>query len=212
MNAFYLKFIELFKGPYSVSYQEAYLNYHKDTVESPHRPAFEESFPHFYLSLFINRAQHPNLTTNESLSFDTHVPFGITEKQLLKIIPPPLYVNIETPTPTLKAFGYDVLWKGSECRKIFLVSNNRFISGLRIFNNIEQLTNDITNHVFNLTHKWFDETQALYVENKQGQILTYDPDTFYPKLVFAYHQKSEASYYKAIFNFWMQPDIQFPLN
>lgn len=212
MNAFYLKFIELFKGPYSVSYQEAYTNYHKHTVEGPFRPAFDESFHHFYLSLFINRAQHPNLKTNESLTFDAFVPFGLSEKQLLKAIPPPLYVNIETPTPTLKAFGYDVLWKDSECRKIFLVSNNRFISGLRVFNSFQQITNTISNHMHTLTHKWFDETQALYIENKQGQVLTYDPDTFYPKLVFAYHQKSEAPYYKEIFDFWMKPDIQFPTN
>ena len=208
MNALYLKFIELTKGPYSESYHDAYINYHKHTVEGPHAPAFDESFHHFYLSLFFNRTQHPNIKTKEPILFDTDVPFGITEKQLLRKIPTPTYANIEIHKPTLKAFGYDVYWKGTECRKVFIVSHDRFISGLRIFNGYENVTRELASHITQLTQEWFDETQALYLENNKGQVLTYDPDTFYPKIVFAYHQKSETTYYKEIFDFWLKTDLQ----
>jgi hypothetical protein len=207
MNLIFLKFIELLKGRYSVSYYAACKKYSRFSFEIHFKPAFDENFCLYFKSLFINKWKHVHCHTNISFLFDYSVPFGISEKQLLQIIHTPAFISIEARQDAFKGFGFDVLWKNTECRKVFILRNNTFIAGLRIFSNLQTLSTELMVYFQNLAAAPVDFREHFVIENSDGQLLIYDPESFFPRIAIMYYQRSEQEHYKSIFNHWMACDL-----
>jgi RNA recognition motif-containing protein len=208
MNQLFLKFIELLKGRYSVSYYTACKKYDRLFFESRYKPVFDEDFYLYFKTLFIHKWKFVHCRTHEPILFDFMVPFGISETQLLKIIHTPMLISIQARQDVFKGFGFEVIWKGTESRKIFILHNNTYIAGLRIFDSFQTLSSELQIFFQNLASAPVDFLEHFVIENASGQLLIYDPETFFPRIAIMYYERSEEEHYKSIFNYWMAADLK----